>query len=450
MTKATLLFTAALCATIATAQEVSITHCTAFWKTGVPVGDTYLDLFIESPGLPGVHIYSLSETGDCETLDLEPNAYPNGSEFSFTAGRDGGDLNGVTVLDLVTIRDHILGLQPLADPYGILAADVNQSNSVTTFDMVELNKLLLGFYSELPAGSWRFFPENCTFPTPGNPFNSSTCPPYTVADLFALDGDTLMITGVKMGDVDGDANPAGSYAGPLYDDSISLKLPALDVAPGASLVVPIRYDDNAYALTGLQLEMWMDAGKLSLDSIVDASTGLTESYVLTPQGTFRVLLLTPPFTSGLNETTLHNLYFTAKPAGPGFEQPVPLEAVLQLKSDVFAPLAVDEDHTTRLNVSYEYETASATSSPLSGKLASPASPNPFHHHCAIQLRLDRAERVRLDVFDPVGQLRHTSERLLAPGSHQLDIPAGAVTPGGIGYYRLQVGERAEMGKLVRY
>jgi hypothetical protein len=70
-------------------------------------------------------------------------------------------LEDLTTYDLVCIQKHILNIVPLNDGYRIIAADANKSNSVTTFDIVEFRKLILGIYNKLPAHNapWRFVPE---------------------------------------------------------------------------------------------------------------------------------------------------------------------------------------------------------------------------------------------------------------------------------------------------
>ena len=52
-------------------------------------------------------------------------------------------LDGINAFDLVLISRHTLGLENLGNPYKIIAADVNRNNSVTTFDAVALQKLIL-------------------------------------------------------------------------------------------------------------------------------------------------------------------------------------------------------------------------------------------------------------------------------------------------------------------
>ena len=67
------------------------------------------------------------------------------------------NLNGVTALDLFIIRKHILGIEPFADPYKFIAADANNSGTVTTLDIVTLQLVILGIESSFPNNqSWRF------------------------------------------------------------------------------------------------------------------------------------------------------------------------------------------------------------------------------------------------------------------------------------------------------
>ena len=87
--------------------------------------------------------------------------------------KDDNPLNGVSTYDLVLISKHILGLAPLNSPYKMIAADANKNNSITTTDIVEFRKLILGIYNELPNNtSWRFVDAEYAFPNPANPFQT--------------------------------------------------------------------------------------------------------------------------------------------------------------------------------------------------------------------------------------------------------------------------------------
>ncbi|MDX2278344.1 MAG: T9SS type A sorting domain-containing protein [Saprospiraceae bacterium] len=81
-------------------------------------------------------------------------------------------LNGVSTFDLVLISRHLQGISALSG-FKLLAGDANTSNSLTSFDIVELRKLILGLYNNLPsARSWRFFDKdiNSSIISSSNPF----------------------------------------------------------------------------------------------------------------------------------------------------------------------------------------------------------------------------------------------------------------------------------------
>ena len=95
----------------------------------------------------------------------------NGFDYTVTPHLDENPLNGVTTFDLVLITKHILGIQLLDSPYKMIAADINSSGTITTADMIQLRKLILGIYDDFPNNtSWRFVDADYVFPDPTNPW----------------------------------------------------------------------------------------------------------------------------------------------------------------------------------------------------------------------------------------------------------------------------------------
>ncbi|MBL0099622.1 MAG: hypothetical protein IPP49_05810 [Saprospiraceae bacterium] len=81
---------------------------------------------------------------------------PVGGNYDIVPSKDGDDMNGVSTLDIVMIQRHILGIEKLKSPYLMIAADANNSGSVTASDLTELRKLVLGLLPSLPNNtSWR-------------------------------------------------------------------------------------------------------------------------------------------------------------------------------------------------------------------------------------------------------------------------------------------------------
>lgn len=137
-------------------------------------------------------------------------ALPYYASYELTPTKNDNPLNGVTTLDLAKISRHILGTELLDNPYKIIAADVNRSGTVTSFDVVELRKLILGIYDSLPNNTaWRFVPQNFVFPDPTNPFAVPFPEKITEKDIIT-DARNNNFVAIKIGDVNGSATPGKS------------------------------------------------------------------------------------------------------------------------------------------------------------------------------------------------------------------------------------------------
>ena len=134
-------------------------------------------------------------------------ALPMYNDYTFTPANDENHTNGVTTLDLVYLRKHILQIDLLDSPYQLIAGDANNSGSISTLDMVLVRKLILNINTNFPNNtSWRFVDADYEFPNPSNPFSQPFPEFHNVNDLDA-DNMNINFIGIKIGDVNGSANP---------------------------------------------------------------------------------------------------------------------------------------------------------------------------------------------------------------------------------------------------
>jgi len=187
-------------------------------------------------------------------------------EVKITPVHDLNHINGVSTFDLVLISKHILGIEPLMNPYKMIAADANKSGSITTFDIVELRKLILGVYTELPDNtSWRFVDKAYSFPNPSNPFANvfpeNIFKSFPTTDLL----NNFDFIAIKIGDLNGNA-VANSKPANRPPSSITWEIQA-STAKGHTLLVPIRYT-GAEMLEAIQLGLRFDPDKLKLNGTV--------------------------------------------------------------------------------------------------------------------------------------------------------------------------------------
>lgn len=111
---------------------------------------------------------------------------------------------GVTTQDIALIRQHILGQAPLNSPYKLLAADVNNSGSLSTHDIVFMRRVIAGTATSYPAGVWKFVRSDFTFVDPSAPwgFDSSRSISNPTSNQPNLD-----FIGIKLGDVNASWTP---------------------------------------------------------------------------------------------------------------------------------------------------------------------------------------------------------------------------------------------------
>ncbi len=183
--------------------------------------------------------------------------------------RNDNPLNGVSTFDLVLISKHILGSEPLSTPYKRMAADVNRSGSVTTFDILEIRKLILGIYQNFPNNtSWRFVRKDFQFSNPNNPFAK----PVPERDTIVVFNPPAQsgFWAVKVGDVN-DSHLSGcdnlSEAEPRQ--SATLRAAVCPAAPGEEVTVPVAFSADAVG-AGWQGALRFDPAALELVRVIPA------------------------------------------------------------------------------------------------------------------------------------------------------------------------------------
>lgn len=124
--------------------------------------------------------------------------------YSLQPRLDANYNDGVSTLDLVLIQRHLLELSTFDNPYKVIAADVNDSGSISATDLLQLRKLILGIYSELPSNdSWRFVDASIEFADANDPFPFDDKVNMETMMEDYMDADFVA---VKVGDVDNSAS----------------------------------------------------------------------------------------------------------------------------------------------------------------------------------------------------------------------------------------------------
>ncbi len=200
---------------------------------------------------------------------------PLGGNYEVMPEKDDDYLNGVTTLDLILVQRHILGMESLISPYKLLAADINNDGNISSTDLIELRKLILGIYDDLPYNkSWRFVDSEYQFIDSWNPW-INVFPESHVIDNLSSDMK-IDFVGLKVGDVNATAaasNSIGSSGANLVSKSLDLIFEESSIEQGTILSIPI-YGKGYNEILGWQLALQNDPSIGKVIEIVPGSVGL--------------------------------------------------------------------------------------------------------------------------------------------------------------------------------
>ncbi|MEK7257535.1 MAG: cohesin domain-containing protein, partial [Bacteroidota bacterium] len=160
---------------------------------------------------------SLSNFGETMTDPAGQFAFAGltqGGDFTLSASKENHDpQRGVTVLDVVKVRSHILSIDPLARLDDLLAADLNNSFGVTTFDIVLMNKIILGSDLTL-APDWKFLAANWSPPVPAS--NLGSAPGSYFYNDLSTSLDQQNFTAIQPGDVVDESEVDSAAVHPIF------------------------------------------------------------------------------------------------------------------------------------------------------------------------------------------------------------------------------------------
>ena len=171
------------------------------------------------------------------------------ASYTILPVKNSDPLQGLSTYDLLKITAHILGIQPFQFPWQAIAADMNCSGSVTTFDVVEGRKVILGItggFSGCGGATWRFVAE---------------------PDGDASNGSCLNFRGIRLGDITGPYFGPGDHA----DDRGAMNLFSEDMPlkKGRTYAVQFR-SENDLPVLGLQMAFDIDPRVLEIKQLTSS------------------------------------------------------------------------------------------------------------------------------------------------------------------------------------
>lgn len=169
-----------------------------YTETNTPIPNTNILLI-------GDNGFSVSTVSDAQG-NYSFSGLSTGKNYILDFAKSSSILNGLSTFDLLQVQKHILNREILKSPFKMLAADVNNSGSISTSDLILLKRALLGLttsFEKVPI--WQFVPFENGFMNIAAPLLGLNLNAFMVQNLQSpiLDKDFI---GVKAGDINNSAS----------------------------------------------------------------------------------------------------------------------------------------------------------------------------------------------------------------------------------------------------
>ncbi|MDZ7607454.1 MAG: T9SS type A sorting domain-containing protein [Cyclobacteriaceae bacterium] len=383
---------------------------------------------------PDELIENSSDTGGNYML----NAFEQ-SSYTVSATRpDASKLtDAVTTLDIIKTRRHILQIEELGNPYQVIAADVNGSNSITALDLAEMRRVVLGMDQSFRSGlNWLIIPE--TNDLSNDPFSYSTTASIALTDLSM----TLDMVGVKVGDVDNSWSPSNNNR--RLNDKILFSMDQIALSDDLIEIPVIATSSNS--LSGYQFSISWDPNEFEFAGIYK---GLINGFFNEENIQNGVLSTMWDEESGKSmEVPKGGILFILKFKASSESA----SGTIDITSSVTEAVAFDD----RLNaMGIEAIPANLNMEELrNGKLQLLQNvPNPFDYSTDISFKTVEAGKVTLTIVNMLGETLYIHEANYKPGYHHLQWnkqqSTRQLTP-GVYLYRIECnGESAVKKMMIR-
>jgi hypothetical protein len=377
------------------------------------------DVRVAMSGNQGMYIIDGVDVFDPKTVEANDNTDP---------------LNGVSTLDLVLIQRHILGISKLNSPYKLLAADVNNSQSITASDLVNLRKLILGITNEFENNSsWRFIPSYYQFADPQFPYDY---PSKINLDSLFDDRNNVNFVAIKVGDVNNSV-VANATSGNISSRTQSqwMTYEPQEYQSGDIVKIDIKAGD-AMSILGAQMALKYDAAGLQLKAVESQAITLKNNHYTVKDGVVKISL---DAVGGLNldrDEALMTLVFAAKKSGT-------TRLTIDNKSDLQTELY--DDQANVLDLDLQARTAEES---LAQNLLYQNEPNPFRESTKIAFELKTPAFATIKVMDINGKIVFQFAAPYEKGYNTVNVDANALQASGVYYYQLETGDFSDTKKMI--
>lgn len=337
-------------------------------------------------------------------------------------------LNGVNTMDIIRMKQHILGKKDLPSVYNILAADVNRDERFNTADIVMTRKLILGKIDKFNSeDNWRFVDRNYPFTNKHNPFNQPAAFTSIIESIGSFVPQINWI-GVKDGDVDNSAKTSGLVSEPEIRSNNKMNFEIVTSKTAEGEVVLSISSEELNLFDGFQFDLNFDQSALQfegydlgdVESFTDDNIGINRAN----EGRVSFSWDREEFVKNRNIVSFR---FRMLQSGKA-------EELIQLNNDRIEAFAFkgDQKASIAFNVSGQWVAPKILQGSMSQNV-----PNPFNHSTAINIQLTKSTKGVFKVFDATGKLIYRHETEFMKGSNSVKLNADVLKSSGVYYYTFE-------------
>jgi hypothetical protein len=394
----------------------------------------------QSKGVEDVEVYleNMSAPTPITRMTDEQGFYQmfvaGGADYRLSPRKNDDILNGVSTFDILLIQQHILGLNPISDPYDLIAANINDDERISGADMIDLRRAILGIDEEFANNmSWRFVDATEVLDAGVLPRGYAEEIEMLQATTDQLDQDFVA---VKIGDVNGNVQTSQLDGPSAEGRSGALVLTASDEQVEAGEEISLVVNSAGFRdVLGYQMTLDYNAESLEVTDVKGGALEMTTGNygVFADRGLMTMSWNTTKALSVGSEEELFTIVFTAK-------RDVRLSDVININSEITRAEAYVGGEVRNIALRF-------TEAGLEFALYQNI-PNPFESKTVIGFTLPEAGQASLTFYDAAGKVVHTIENEYKQGYNEETVDSRMIPANGLYYYELRSGGFKATKKMV--
>ena len=350
-----------------------------------------------------------------------------GRDYNLFPQKSGKQLDGVSTLDLVMVSQHLLGKKLLENPYQLIAADVNGSNSVSTLDIIWMRKMILKQIDQFPLEkSWRFIPGDWQFSDNTRPWAIPFPEITEVQDLkeHQMSQDFIAI---KVGDVNFSYL---NFVEARDDQPLVITYPEINLKKGNRY--EITFYGNREEVTGFQLELAYNGLQIE-----DLGEGKVKAEHLNRSlGSENKILISWNGSGAIG--CLFTLVVLAQEDGL-------LSDKIKVGGDLINPEGYEEGEGI---IPIELRPMdSEAAERLSNEVI--LRTNPVQRVAYFDFSLAEKQLANLIILDNYGKLVYRGQKILGTGRSTWTVEMESFLSSGLFYYQIEMNQAWYSGKMIR-